>query len=118
MKKQCAQCSTTKKRLQDRKIYYENLQQTKNILLGKDYLALKMKILQNEKRNACKKAQYWQHKFEAQHYPLDEEDDNDLRSMFSAIDESQIPEGFELLMSHQKKALTVKGASGQRKHPK
>ena len=114
----CTECSTTRKRLQNRKMYYENIQKTKNTLLGKDDLALKMKILQNEKKNACKKAQYWQDKFEAENYLLDEEDDTDLRSMFSAIDESQIPEGFQLLMSQQKRALAVKGPSGRRWHPK
>ncbi len=114
----CAECSTTKKRLQNRKMYYENIQKTKNALLGKDDLAFKMKILQNEKRNACKKAQSWQDKFEAENYLLDEEDDTDLRSIFSAIDESQIPGGFELLMSQQKKALAVKGPSARRWHPK
>ncbi len=89
-------------------MYYENVQKTNNTLLGKDDLALKMKILQNEKINACKKTKYWQHKCEAENYLLDEDDDTNFRSKFSAIDESLIPERFELLMSPKKRLWLLK----------
>ncbi len=114
----CTECSTTKKRLMNRKTEYENLKKTKNILLGKNDVKLKTKILKNDRKNACKKAQYWQEKFNAENICIDKEDHSDLCSMFSAVDETKVPEGFELLMSQQKKSLTVKGSSGRRWHPK
>eukprot|EP00112_Aurelia_sp_Birch-Aquarium-sp1_P019343 Seg4764.2 transcript_id=Seg4764.2/GoldUCD/mRNA.D3Y31 product="hypothetical protein" protein_id=Seg4764.2/GoldUCD/D3Y31 len=114
----CFECSKVKKRLQKRKLTYYNLKRTKNCLFGREDLEAKLKIINAEKSCAEKRVRYWQERFRNENIQVDMEDDQDLRSMFGAVDEAKVPEGFELLLSQQRKALTAKGSSGRRWHPK
>ncbi len=113
----CLECSRIKKTLSSRKLEYKNIKQTKNCYLGRDEMAEKMRILEQEKRNATKRATYWQKKFQSVAMSIDDDDDDDLSSMLKGIDESNVPSGFELLLRQQKKALSAKGPSGRRWHP-
>ena len=114
----CFECSKVKKRLQNRKLTYANLKRTKNCLLGREDLEAKLKIFNAEKSCAKKRIKYWQDRFNNENIQVDIKDDEDLRSMFGAVDEAKVPEGFELLLSQQRKALAAKGSSGRRWHPK
>ena len=49
---------------------------------------------------------------------MDNDDHDDLKIMFEKMDKCKVPDGFELLIAQQRKALTANGPSGRRWHPK
>lgn len=106
-----------KKRLDHRKLEYADIKITKNCLLGREELALKLKIIENEKRNAVKRERYWKNKFHNGSIPLDQEDCEDVNKMFESVDAATVPPGMQLLMAQQRKNLGVNGPSGRRWHP-
>ncbi len=114
----CQYCSLVKKRLQHRFVEYRNIKDTKNCLLGRKELADKISILEKEKRNAVKRVEYWKDKFTTDSIHMDNYDHDDLKVMFEKMDKCQVPDGFELLIAQQRKALTANGPSGRRWHPK
>ena len=113
----CDKCSLVKKRLLHRKAEYKNLKNARNSYLSRDELQQKAEILVTEKRNAIKKAKYWESKFYAESIEVDEEDDADFRQMFDGVSDDQIPEGLKLLFNQQGKAQCAKSACGRRWHP-
>lgn len=114
----CYECSLVKRRLQHRKSDYLSIKSTKNCLLGREELQTKIALLEKEKRNAIKRVGYWKDKFASESVRLERGDDEDLQTIFGTLDKSKVPEGFELLIAQQKKALIAKGPSGRRWHPK
>ena len=78
----------------------------------------KMRLLQREKQGSLKRVQYWKDEFSKGSLPLEEADDSDLRFIVDGIKQEDVPEGLEMLLSQQKKALEAKGPSGRRWHPK
>ena len=90
-----------------RKAEYKNLKNTRNSYLSRDELQQKAEILVTEKRNAIKKAKYWESKFYAESIEVDEEDDADFRQMFDGVSDDQVPEGLKLLFDQQAKAQCV-----------
>ena len=113
----CSECSLVKKRLDHRKLEYANIKITKNCLLGREELSLKLKIIEKEKRNAVKRERYWKNKFHNGSILLDQDDCEDVSKMFESVDAATVPPGMQLLMAQQRKNLSVKGPSGRRWHP-
>ena len=114
----CSECCIVRKRLYHRESEFEHLKKTKNCLLGRKEMTEKMRLLQREKQNSSKRVQYWKDKFSKESLPLEKADDSDLRFIVDGIKREDVPEGLEMLLSQQKKALEAKGPSGRRWHPK
>ncbi len=114
----CSECCVVRKRLYHRESEFEHLGKTKNCLLGRKEMTEKMRLLQREKQSSLKRVQYWQDKFNKESLPMEEADDSDLRFIIDGMKQADVPEGLEMLLSQQKKALEAKGPSGRRWHPK
>ena len=89
-----------------------------NNLMTTEQKDMKMSILAQQKRNLAKKVTYWRTKFENECFIVDDDDDADLQKMIENVDESRIPENFQLLLQQQRMALKCKRKTSHRWHPK
>lgn len=84
----------------------------------KEELEMQLKSEQRVRRNAEKREEYWQEKFQKECVAVEREDQDDLFKMFSEVEEKDVPKEMKCFWQQQHKILHTKSKNGYRWHPK
>lgn len=114
----CKSCYLAKEGLCKRKAELKNIRFTKNSVLSKQELCLKLDMVTREKRNAVRREEYWKVKFQEECMEVDREDHQDFTAMLNEINPEKVNDDMRLLLQQQEKALRTQSKTGPRWHPK
>ena len=97
---------------------FKSIKFTKNLVLSKQELCLKLDMVAIQKLNAVRRDEYWKEKLHEECMEVDRDDHHDFIAMLNEINPEKVDDNICLLLQQQEKALSTHSKTGHRWHPK